>query len=170
MPTDPENLAHAETVLSPCLTPTETNLKTTPGQEEQEVQADLLKLQLPSKCTGVSTSAGQHRRRGLMLAVAEMPTDYSTPSALAPVPIINQSVLPFIPVPVLLTVVSLLNISAEYLPVTLSLFLCCHSLQYQLPILQASLCSQLPGPPCAVFQPVLSFSKGTIERTTSSLG
>lgn len=59
---------------------------------------------------------------------------------------------------------------SEYLPVTLSLFLCCHNLQDQLPILQASLCSQLPGTPCAASQPVLSFSKGTIERKTSSLG
>lgn len=48
-----------------------------------------------------------------MLAVAEMLTAYSTPSDLAPVPIINQSSLPFIPVPVpSLTVVSLLNPSA----------------------------------------------------------
>lgn len=109
-----KSLAHAETVLSPCLTPIGTNLLKPQGQEEQEVhsQAHLLKLEPPSQCTGVSTSAGQHRRRGFMLAVAEMPTAYSTPNALPPVPIINQSSLPFTPVPVSLTVVSLLNLSA----------------------------------------------------------
>lgn len=47
-----------------------------------------------------------------MLAVAEMTAAYSTSSALASVLIINQSSLPFIPVPVSLTVVSLLNLSA----------------------------------------------------------
>lgn len=83
-----------------------------PEEREVHSQAHLLKLQLPSQCTGVSTSAGQQRRRGLMLEVAEMSTAYSTPSASAPVPIINQSALPFIPIPVSLTVVSLLNISA----------------------------------------------------------
>lgn len=79
------------------------------GQKEQEVhsQAHLLKLEPPSPGT-----AGQHRRKGLRLTVAEMPTAYCTPSALAPVPIINQSPLPFIPLPVSLTLVSLLNLSA----------------------------------------------------------
>lgn len=94
--------------------PTGTNLMKPQGQEEQEVhsQAHLLKLESPSQCTGVSTSAGQHRKRGFMLAVAEMTAAYSTSSALASVLIINQSSLPFIPVPVSLTVVSLLNLSA----------------------------------------------------------
>lgn len=46
-----------------------------------------------------------------MLAVAGMPAAYSTPSTLAPVPSINQSSLPFIPVPVSLTLISLLNLS-----------------------------------------------------------
>lgn len=83
------------------------------GQEEQvHSQAHLLKLEPPSQGTGVSMSAGQHRRKELMLAVAEMPTAYCTPSALAPVLIINQSSLPSIPVPTSLTIVSLLNLSA----------------------------------------------------------
>lgn len=40
----------------------------------------------------------------------------------------------------LLSLFSILLLS-EYLAITLSLSLCCHNLQYQLPILQASLCS-----------------------------